>query len=131
MGFFLAGFIRDVKPRKDVDAEFLRDERGHLVRDMMGFPVRVNPQEGNFGSINEDVDITPVRLVPTDEGEDEWVGFGDDDMAIVEQDNSAPLPQDTPKQDKKTGGGSRHDTNKKRAQFGITDKMRKKRKKSN
>jgi putative methyltransferase len=131
MGFFLAGFIRDVKPRKDVDAEFLRDERGHLVRDMMGFPVWVNPQEVNFGSANEDVDIAPVRLVPTDKGEDEWAGFGDDDMAIVEQDNSAPLPQDTPKQDKKSGGGSRHGINKKRTQLGITDKMRKKSKKSN
>lgn len=130
MGFFLAGFIRDVKPRKDVDVEFLRDERGYLVRDMMGFPVRVSPQEENFGPINEDVDIAPVRSVPTDEGEDEWAGFGDDDMAIVEQDKPAPLPQDTPKQDKKSGRGSRHDTSKKRPQFGITDKMHKKSKKS-
>jgi putative methyltransferase len=41
MGFFLAGFTRDLKPKKDIDSEFLRDERGHLVRDIMGFPVRL------------------------------------------------------------------------------------------
>jgi 25S rRNA (cytosine2278-C5)-methyltransferase len=129
MGFFLAGFIRDLKPRKDMDAEFLRDERGHLVRDVMGFPVRANP-EGSFGPINEDVDVAPMRPTPGDKGDDEWVGFGDDDMAAEEQDGSSPLPQGISKQDTKLGGGSRHNTNRKKPHFGITDKKRQKSKKS-
>lgn len=40
MGFFLAGFVRDQTSTVDPEAEFIRDERGHLVRDLMGIPIR-------------------------------------------------------------------------------------------
>ncbi|KAE9379162.1 S-adenosyl-L-methionine-dependent methyltransferase [Stipitochalara longipes BDJ] len=126
MGFFLAGFTRDLAPKEDMEADFLRDERGHLVRDIMGFPVRVNPQERSFNTMNEDVDTTSINLTLVDEGEEEWSGFGDD----LEQDNSAPLSQEIPKNDKNSGAGSRHDTSRKRPQFGITNQKRKKSKKS-
>lgn len=129
MGFFLAGFIRDLAPKKDIDAEFLRDEHGHLVRDMMGFPVRIASHEESSNPINEDADTAPIHPIPTDEAEEEWAGFGDDDRGNDKEDGSAPHPQEIPKQDKKLGGGSRHDTTKKRPQFGITDKKRKKSKK--
>jgi putative methyltransferase len=125
MGFFLAGFTRDLKPKKDMDAEFLRDERGHLVRDIMGFPVRVASQE-SFDPINEDVDMAPAHFIPTNDRDEEWAGFEDDD----EQDHTAPFPQEIATQDKKSGGGSRHDKTRKRPQFVITDKKRKKGKKS-
>ncbi|EKD13084.1 uncharacterized protein L3040_007167 [Drepanopeziza brunnea f. sp. 'multigermtubi'] len=45
MGFFLAGFVRDGGRTKEMDKHFLRDERGHLVRDIMGFPARSDVEE--------------------------------------------------------------------------------------
>ncbi|PMD36514.1 S-adenosyl-L-methionine-dependent methyltransferase [Hyaloscypha variabilis F] len=126
MGFFLAGFTRDLAPKEDIDSEFLRDERGHLVRDIMGFPVRVDPGAGSANAVNEEDDIATISPIPADEGEEEWSGFGDDGVG---QDNSAPLAQEFPKKDKRSGAGTRHDPSKKRPQFGITDKKRKKSKK--
>jgi putative methyltransferase len=126
MGFFLAGFTRDLAPKEDIDSEFLRDERGHLVRDIMGFPVRVDPGAGSANAVNEEDDIATISPIPADEGEEEWSGFGDDGVG---QDNSAPLAQEFPQKDKRSGAGTRHDPSKKRPQFGITDKKRKKSKK--
>ncbi|RFU34750.1 hypothetical protein B7463_g1526, partial [Scytalidium lignicola] len=46
MGFFVAGFVRDPEaPSEDLDAQFLRDDGGMLVRDLIGFPVRKGTQE--------------------------------------------------------------------------------------
>lgn len=129
MGFFLAGFVRDLEPKKDMDAKFLRDERSHLVRDLMGFHVRVVAGEAKLDPINEEVDAAPLSGTPM--AEEEWAGFGDDGMGICEQDESASLPQKTPKHDKKSGDGSRHDATRKRPQLVITkDKKRKKSRKS-
>jgi putative methyltransferase len=78
MGFFLAGFVRDQAPTKDLDAEFLRDERGHLVRDLLGMPVRVQPGE-SYEQMETDA---VVRQESEDEGvidDEEWEGFGDDE----------------------------------------------------
>jgi 25S rRNA (cytosine2278-C5)-methyltransferase len=59
MGFFLAAFVRDRDvPRDDRAARVMRDERGFIVRDLMGIPVMAFPDE--------------------DEAE-EWNGFEDDD----------------------------------------------------
>ncbi|KAI1395709.1 S-adenosyl-L-methionine-dependent methyltransferase [Hypoxylon fuscum] len=39
MGFFVAGFVRDVKPGfEDDDGPYLRDEDGRIVRDTLGMP---------------------------------------------------------------------------------------------
>ncbi|KAI1477345.1 S-adenosyl-L-methionine-dependent methyltransferase [Daldinia eschscholtzii] len=39
MGFFVAGFVRDVKPAfADGDGPYLRDESGRIIRDTMGMP---------------------------------------------------------------------------------------------
>ncbi|KAI1799926.1 S-adenosyl-L-methionine-dependent methyltransferase [Daldinia bambusicola] len=39
MGFFVAGFVRDVKPAfEDGDGPYIRDESGRIVRDSMGMP---------------------------------------------------------------------------------------------
>jgi len=59
MGFFLAAFVRDRDfPRDDRAARVMRDEKGFIVRDLMGMPVLAFPDE-------EEVE--------------EWNGFGDDD----------------------------------------------------
>jgi putative methyltransferase len=81
MGFFLAGFVRDPTPAADVEAQFLRDERGHLVRDVMGVPVRVGEERvdeeeewNGFseGEANEDDAGTSQDHVdaPTEVGDD-------------------------------------------------------------
>jgi 25S rRNA (cytosine2278-C5)-methyltransferase len=123
MGFFLAGFTRDFNPKKDMDAEFLRDERGHLVRDLMGLPVRSVPEERNSDPIIEIVEIPA--------GEEEWAGFEDDSLEVSAPDNSASVPQKIPKLDENIAGGSQHNGTRKRPQLGITkDKKRRKGKKT-
>ena len=63
MGFFLAGFVRDRAPvTEDMEAQFLRDERGQLVRDLLGFPVRVQHDR-----------------IEQEASEEEWNGFSDDE----------------------------------------------------
>lgn len=123
MGFFLAGFIRTLEPEKDLDAEFIRDERGHLVRDIMGFPLRNAPQEESLNPVDGPVDQTLAH--PTDE-KDEWTGFEDENG----QNGPAPLPHKAPKLGNKSWSDSRQITTKKRPQFGITEKKRKKSRKS-
>ena len=79
MGFFLAGFVRDEKLADNIDAEFVRDERGHLVRDLLGFPVRKQPDDlidlGMETSNDAEV-IEDDRAVGEEE---EWAGFEDED----------------------------------------------------
>ncbi|KAI1206555.1 S-adenosyl-L-methionine-dependent methyltransferase [Annulohypoxylon truncatum] len=43
MGFFVAGFIRDVKPDFDEDGPYLRDDDGRIIRDVSGMPT-LEPQ---------------------------------------------------------------------------------------
>jgi len=67
MGFFLAAFVRDRDvPRDDRAARVMRDEKGFIVRDLMGIPLMAFPDG--------------------DEGEDEaeWNGFVDDDNGVAE-----------------------------------------------
>ena len=61
MGFFLAAFVRDRDvPRDDRAARVVRDEKGFIVRDLMGIPVMALPDDDE------------------EEGGEEWNGFGDD-----------------------------------------------------
>ena len=77
MGFFLAGFVRDPPAAGDADAadaQFLRDERGHMVRDVLGFPVRVQdaankPAQKESGQGEDEQGAS----------EEEWNGFSDDE----------------------------------------------------
>jgi putative methyltransferase len=79
MGFFLAGFIREVKPTKDTEPDFLIGERGHLIRDMMGFPVRPSHSElENSGKVAEQREPEEVLMSE----EEEWGGFGDDETRL-------------------------------------------------
>lgn len=84
MGFFLAGFVRDDQvPTQNLDAGFLRDERGHLVRDLLGMPVRVQSEE--FLGILDPEPMTEQdpenQETPDDE---EWEGFRDDEPKLDE-----------------------------------------------
>ena len=60
MGFFVVGFVRDEQVPEDVDSLLMTDERGHLIRDMLGVPVIKQPAASEV----------------EDEGE-EWNGFED------------------------------------------------------
>ena len=60
MGFFLAAFVRDRDvPRDDRAARVMRDEKGFIVRDLMGIPV--------------------MAFQDDEEEAEEWNGFEDDD----------------------------------------------------
>lgn len=62
MGFFLAAFVRDRHvPGDDRAARVVRDEKGFIVRDLMGIPVMALPDDDE-----------------EEEGGEEWNGFGDD-----------------------------------------------------
>ncbi|RDL40745.1 S-adenosyl-L-methionine-dependent methyltransferase [Venustampulla echinocandica] len=76
MGFFLAGFVRDQQVHGDIESQLLRDERGHLVRDLLGFPVRTHPEES--GNVSNGVAAEPETEENNHlEYEEEWGGFDD------------------------------------------------------
>ncbi|RYP41232.1 hypothetical protein DL769_011606 [Monosporascus sp. CRB-8-3] len=97
MGFFVAGFVRDVPEAVDVDGPYLRDENGRIVRDASGMPTlkaahvsdasRASatssvPLEGPDGYEemtenleSEDVTTSIDESNPDEKDEDEWNGF--------------------------------------------------------
>jgi putative methyltransferase len=131
MGFFLAGFIRDQAPTAAQDAQFLRDERGHLVRDLLGFPVMAiaenqsaelqkenEPSNGGIGieeNIGEDI-------------EEEWEGFGHEAPDSHETVHSeAPAEPDYRKRKEVASKGKHsYNPNKKRADLVSKSKKRQK-----
>jgi len=121
MGFFLAGFVRDQNPVASMEEQFLRDERGHLVRDLMGFPVRAQPNQSSEAPNKE----PPME----EEREEEWAGFEDDDIATGALVVDAGLEPDTQKtSNHSVGKHSQSAANKKRPQLGIRgEKKRRKR----
>ena len=80
MGFFLAGFVRDGTPSGDLGEQYLRDDKGHLVRDMLGVPVR----KGDQNAIMEDIAAEVGEDFAGDE--DEWNGFGDEQPEVIKSD---------------------------------------------
>lgn len=125
MGFFLAGFVRDQTPTTGIDAEFLRDERGHLVRDLLGFPVR--SQSGL--EMDETSGQKPVHEeLP---GEEEWEGFGDDET-LREHDLGKSVSEAPPQKRPNPPPTNKHsyDGVKKRPELITRDKKRRKGKKN-
>jgi putative methyltransferase len=131
MGFFLAGFVRDEKPAVNVDAEFLRDERGHLVRDLLGFPVRKLLED------LDDLDMGTLNGSKTAEDdmaadEEEWAGFADDDIDIAnshaegEIEPAEPVPQSTTELINRHS----HNLNEKRPNLGAKIEKRQRKSKS-
>lgn len=125
MGFFLAGFTRDSIPVvADVEAEFLRDERGYLVRDMMGFPVRRSQAAEKPAPVQAHVEVPP----PDDEEEEEWGGFEDEEDAPAPPAKKEAKPAAKSKQpDVKTVNKHAHNATKKRPD--LIPQKKKKRKK--
>jgi putative methyltransferase len=131
MGFFLAGFVRDVAPIADLNAEFLRDERGHLVRDLLGIPVRVQ-QGKSFDHMETDpIDWEePGNEEPLDD--EEWEGFGDDEPSTTQHEaeaESGTRPEsEVPAQKSKLPSTNKHsyDAAKKRSGLVTKDKKRRK-----
>ena len=77
MGFFLAGFVRDESSATNLDVDFLRDERGHLVRDLLGMPVRNQPTKAH-GGMEPEVMIRYEAEAKESVDDEEWDGFGDE-----------------------------------------------------
>lgn len=127
MGFFLAGFVRDQGPTADVGAQFLRDERGHLVRDLMGFPIKVEPEDtiGTETNTSHDTARQVVNNNEEDE-EEEWAGFEDDIVENAKPSNPPVVPEQNGHKDSSTSlkkGNPVH----RRLQLGIKpDKKRRK-----
>ncbi|KAF4636444.1 hypothetical protein G7Y89_g1642 [Cudoniella acicularis] len=129
MGFFLAGFVRDLKPAtENIEAQFLRDERGHLVRDAMGFPVRIPP-----GGLNEKPqelagakEPEEVEIEEEEQGE-EWGGFDDEeDTKMEEVPKALPKPK---QQDSKSANKNKHAHSATKKRPDLIPQKKKKRKK--
>jgi putative methyltransferase len=129
MGFFLAGFVRKDETVRDIDAGFLRDERGHLIRDVMGFPVQAMPEDSMADDSYEAFKTPQSAEGGLEEGE-EWGGI--EDYAPEEAAKSVPGSKVPTSKGSKAGTSTSdkkvHSTNKKRPLLGI--KQEKKRKKS-
>lgn len=123
MGFFLAGFIREETPTTNMEAHFLRDERGHIIRDLMGFPVRQSHSEQEISGEEH----TEPKKVLTDE-EEEWGGFGDDETQLEAIGNPSASPEKPiSKPEKLLLNKHAHGIIKKRLQLGVKhDKKRRK-----
>jgi putative methyltransferase len=95
MGFFVAGFVRDrdVSRTNQAAARVMRDEKGFIIRDLMGIPVMALP----------------------DDEEEEWRGFGDDDYdeghasADADASDSSSKIEDEPPQTSDVAATSRED----------------------
>ncbi|PQE13007.1 NOL1 NOP2 sun family protein [Rutstroemia sp. NJR-2017a BBW] len=127
MGFFLAGFVRSQPSTADPETEFLRDERGHLVRDVMGFPVRrLLEDEERMGLEGGDNHPGPLHPPPQHEyeEEEEWGGLEDDDTAP----NTEAVVVEPPAEKKGKPKLNKHtpDAIKRRVDLGVRDKKRRK-----
>lgn len=82
MGFFLAAFVRDATESQDasIEAQVLRDEKGFIVRDMMGVPV-AKTVDDIHEELDNDKPATNVEDV-------EWGGFDDE----IEASHVVPAP---------------------------------------
>lgn len=104
MGFFLAGFVRDQKPASDLADQFLRDERGHLVRDLLGVPVRKDTEQ-----IDPSDQIEENDEDNKEEEEEEWGGFGDEPKTTTQNTKTAQeTPEDVPKPPKQKANSHYH-----------------------
>jgi putative methyltransferase len=133
MGFFLAGFIRDQASATYLEPEFLRDERGHLVRNLLGMPVRVQPGD-SYGSVEEEAVVEELENEEPLK-DDEWEGFGDDDPEIdqAKVEYVAPADSKVPAQKQpKFSPANKHSHSavKKRPDLVAKDKKRRKGKKN-
>jgi 25S rRNA (cytosine2278-C5)-methyltransferase len=78
MGFFLVGFVREKKARRDDDV--LRDAKGFIVRDLMGFPVRITEGTDDESAKYKDANLGSQGK---ETGSEEWNGFSDDEGGIL------------------------------------------------
>ncbi|KAK0113184.1 hypothetical protein ONS95_014883 [Cadophora gregata] len=126
MGFFLAGFIRDSSSTVEIHTKLLRDERGHLIRDVMGFPVLEDSQDMEMVGFEEGPEVE----VP--EGDHEWVGFEEEEenskTITHAKANKLPAPsaEKSSKPTKAPVNKHAHSALKKRTQLVRPDKKRKK-----
>ncbi|TVY54704.1 25S rRNA (cytosine-C(5))-methyltransferase rcm1 [Lachnellula suecica] len=123
MGFFLAGFVRDLKVPQNIEEQFLRDERGHLVRDLMGFPVKVGDDE-DAAMEEEEEEV----IEPEDEPEEEWGGFDNEDTPATDEEvvEKPKLLQKAKKVEVPLASKHSHGAVKKRQELGAQKKKKRK-----
>ncbi|KAG4030513.1 hypothetical protein MFRU_012g02460 [Monilinia fructicola] len=124
MGFFLAGFVRDQRSTVDPDAEFLRDERGHLVRDMMGVPVKKGQEDEDGLNMEAQMDPEESQDLSLEEDE-EWGGFEEEVVPIVKEKKETQAPP-VEKKEKAKVNKHAHNAIKKRVSMSAKDKKRQK-----
>lgn len=126
MGFFLAGFVRDGEPAQDIGATFLRDERGHIVRDLMGFPVNAD----DYTETAFEADQGEGGVLEEAFEDEEWGGIADDIPEEVVESTNEPTTNKVPKTGKGASDKKVHNTNKKRPLLGIKQEKKRKRSKT-
>ncbi|KAG9232563.1 S-adenosyl-L-methionine-dependent methyltransferase [Amylocarpus encephaloides] len=132
MGFFLAGFVRDEKAPDNTEEQFLRDERGHLVRDMMGFPVRISP--GDVATAESFLDQKASNAQSglsaeheVEDIEEEWGGI-DNDPSVAEEVIEEPKLEKPKPKSKKDTSVNKHSQAGKRPNLGLSSQGKKRRK---
>ncbi|KAH7418245.1 S-adenosyl-L-methionine-dependent methyltransferase [Cadophora sp. MPI-SDFR-AT-0126] len=126
MGFFLAGFVRDSNPTAEMEAQFLRDERGHLVRDVMGYPVPKGSEDLEMVGYDEETDAQISK------DDDEWGGFEEENITPETVSTTeasmtpVPLAEKPSRPAKAPVNKHSHSALKKRTQLVKPDKKRKK-----
>ncbi|TGO17135.1 hypothetical protein BTUL_0020g00200 [Botrytis tulipae] len=123
MGFFLAGFVRDQTSTVDPEAGLLRDGRGHIVRDLMGLPVRKDQEDGE--ELNVDAQMSPEEAQDFSPEDDEWGGFEEEVAPIVEEKKEVQAVIEKKKEKAKVNKHA-HDAMKKRVNMSVKDKKRQK-----
>lgn len=127
MGFFVAAFIRDMAPSNIQDSQFLRDEKGHLVRDLMGYPVMAMAAEPtDLVESNESTEGPAESDLGTDK--EEWEGFGDDPPEYYAQDGDVEEMAEPPLQKKKETASKKHSYNASKKRMDLVSKTKKRRK---
>ncbi|TGO67394.1 hypothetical protein BOTNAR_0043g00260 [Botryotinia narcissicola] len=124
MGFFLAGFVRDQTSTVDPEVGLLRDERGHIVRDLMGLPLRKDQEDAE--ELNVDAQVAPEEAQDfSPEDDDEWGGFEEEVAPIVERKKEVHAIIEKKKEKAKVNKHA-HDAIKKRVNMSVKEKKRQK-----
>ncbi|CAG8959248.1 hypothetical protein HYFRA_00012606 [Hymenoscyphus fraxineus] len=137
MGFFLVGFVRNSKVPDGIESQFLRDERGHMVRDVLGNPVKIVPEEATeeiFEAETEQKHSTHKVSKPRDERkpveeEEEWGGIEDEVEIQASKGSTENADSQRNKTKAKAASKHQHKALVKRPDLGLSSQKKKKRRK--
>ncbi|KAI1372983.1 S-adenosyl-L-methionine-dependent methyltransferase [Hypoxylon crocopeplum] len=81
MGFFVAGFTRDVRPDFEDDGPYIRDDEGRIIRDNFGMPTL---KPGHKPSIDTNLGTQPTQ----DRSLEDIIGVDEEDKDVSSEDES-------------------------------------------